>query len=163
LLRATDRLNELTQRNLQTRQQLDTLSQAAQALEEQISVLRGSLLLSKILYQQHQALPRLTLDGDLADEIADIRRYQFELSQQRDTLSNPQAYVESLLSKQPPEQVTPELRDTLLALATTRSELFDRLGRELNSLLNESITLQLNQKQLHDTSQALRATLEEQM
>ncbi|MGE8496615.1 MAG: mechanosensitive channel MscK [Pseudomonas sp.] len=163
LLRATDRLNELTQRNLQTRQQLDTLSQADQALEEQISVLKGSLLLSKILYQQKQALPHLTLDGDLADEIADIRLYQFELSQQRDTLSNPQAYVDSLLSKQQPEQVTPELRSTLLALATTRSELFDRLGRELNSLLNESITLQLNQKQLHDTSQALRATLEEQM
>ncbi|MDH1264136.1 mechanosensitive channel MscK [Pseudomonas sp. GD03944] len=163
LLRATDRLNELTQRNLQTRQQLDTLSQADQALEEQISVLKGSLLLSKILYQQKQALPHLTLDGDLADEIADIRLYQFELGQQREALSNPQAYVEALLAKQQPEQVTPELHDTLLNLATTRSELFDRLGRELNSLLNESITLQLNQKQLHDTSQALRATLEEQL
>ncbi|BCD85125.1 potassium transporter KefA [Pseudomonas solani] len=163
LLRATDRLNELTQQNLQTRQQLDTLSQADQALEEQISVLKGSLLLSKILYQQKQALPHLKLDGDLADEIADIRLYQFELSQQRDKLNSPQAYVDDLLSRQPADQVTPELRATLLDLATTRTELFDRLSRELNALLNESITLQLNQKQLQSTSQALRATLEEQM
>ena len=45
LLRATDRLNELTRLNLQTKQQLDSLSQSDQALEEQISVLQGSLLL----------------------------------------------------------------------------------------------------------------------
>lgn len=163
LLRSTDRLNELTQQNLQTRQQLDTLSQADQALEEQISVLKGSLLLSKILYQQKQALPHLRLDANLADEIADIRLYQFELGQQRDKMGNPQDYVDNLLARQPPEQVTPDLRETLLDLATTRVELFDRLGRELNALLNESITLQLNQKQLATTAQALRNTLEEQM
>lgn len=163
LLRSTDRLNELTQQNLQTRQQLDTLSQADQALEEQISVLKGSLLLSKILYQQKQALPHLRLDANLADEIADIRLYQFELGQQRDKMGNPQDYVDNLLARQPPEQVTPELRTTLLDLASTRVELFDRLGRELNALLNESITLQLNQKQLATTAQALRNTLEEQM
>lgn len=163
LLRSTDRLNELTQQNLRTRQQLDTLSQADQALEEQISVLKGSLLLSKILYQQKQALPHLRLDANLADEIADIRLYQFELGQQRDKMGNPQDYVDNLLTRQPPEQVTPDLRETLLDLATTRVELFDRLGRELNALLNESITLQLNQKQLAATAQALRNTLEEQM
>ncbi len=163
LLRSTDRLNELTQQNLQTRQQLDNLSQADQALEEQISVLKGSLLLAKILYQQKQALPQLHLDSNLADEIADIRLYQFELNQQRDKLGNPQAYVDSLLADQPPEQITPELRTTLTTLISTRSELLDRLSRELNNLLNESITLQLNQKQLQETSQALRNTLDEQM
>ncbi len=163
LLRATDRLNELTRQNLQTRQQLDNLSQADQALEEQISVLKGSLLLAKILYQQKQALPHLDLDNNLADEIADIRLYQFELNQQRDQLSNPQGYVDGLLAQQPPEQVTPELRTTLTDLVGTRAELLDRLSRELNTLLNESITLQLNQKQLQETSQALRNTLDEQM
>ncbi|MBT8765656.1 mechanosensitive channel MscK [Metapseudomonas boanensis] len=163
LLRSTDRLNELTQQNLQTRQQLDNLSQADQALEEQISVLKGSLLLAKILYQQKQALPQLKLDSNLSDEIADIRLYQFELNQQRDQLSNPQGYVDNLLAEQPPEQVTPELRANLMDLVTTRSELLDRLSRELNTLLNESITLQLNQKQLQETSKALRNTLDEQM
>ncbi|AOE87833.1 mechanosensitive channel MscK [Pseudomonas sp. TCU-HL1] len=163
LLRATDRLNELTRQNLQTRQQLDNLSQADQALEEQISVLKGSLLLAKILYQQKQALPQLDLDNNLADEIADIRLYQFELNQQRDHLTNPQAYVDTLLAEQPPEQVTPELKTTLMDLISTRSELLDRLSRELNTLLNESITLQLNQKQLQETSLTLRNTLDEQM
>ncbi|MCG4452295.1 mechanosensitive channel MscK [Pseudomonas sp. MMS21-TM103] len=163
LLRSTERLNQLTQQNLKTRQQLDALNQSDQALDEQISVLQGSLLLSKILYQQKQALPKLTLDKGLADEIADIRLYQFDLTQQREQLSNPGAYVEQLLAEQPAENVTPQLRATLFELMSNRRELLNRINRELNALLNESITLQLNQKQLQSTAGALRATLDEQM
>lgn len=163
LLRATERLNRLNQQNLKTRQQLDTLNQSDQALEEQIAVLEGSLLLSRILYQQKQALPSLQLDKNLADEIADIRLYQFELNQRREAAGNAAAYVDQLLARQNEEEVTPELRRTLLELATTRSELLDRLNRELDTLLNASITLQLNQKQLQDTARALSDTLDEQM
>ncbi|MGH8375658.1 MAG: mechanosensitive channel MscK, partial [Pseudomonas sp.] len=68
LLKSTDRLNEVTQQNLQTKQQLDSLTQSDAALDEQINVLKGSLLLSKILYKQKQALPRLRLDRNLADQ-----------------------------------------------------------------------------------------------
>ncbi|WP_342649968.1 mechanosensitive channel MscK [Pseudomonas sp. REB1044] len=163
LLRSTDRLNELTQQNLQTKQQLDTLTQADQALDEQINVLKGSLLLSKILYKQKQALPHLKLDRDLADQIADIRLYQFEVNQQREQMSSPISYVDDLLSKQPEQDVTPQLRKALLEVAITRSDLLERLNRELSALLNESITLQLNQKQLLSTAQNLRTTLDEQM
>ncbi|NWD47487.1 mechanosensitive channel MscK [Pseudomonas gingeri] len=163
LLKSTDRLNELTQQNLQTKQQLDSVTQSDQALDEQISVLKGSLLLSKILYKQKQALPRLQVDKDLADEIADIRLYQFEVNQQRELISSPSTYVDNLLATQPPEQVNPQLRRTLLDLAVTRSDLLERLNRELSALLNESITLQLNQKQLLSTAQSLRSTLDEQM
>ncbi|MBJ9977355.1 mechanosensitive channel MscK [Pseudomonas sp. S75] len=163
LLRSTDRLNELTQQNLQTKQQLDTLTQADQALDEQINVLKGSLLLSKILYKQKQALPHLKLDRDLADQIADIRLYQFEVNQQREQITSPITYVDDLLAKQPEQDVTPQLRKALLEVAITRSDLLERLNRELSALLNESITLQLNQKQLLGTAQNLRTTLDEQM
>ncbi|WP_068830790.1 mechanosensitive channel MscK [Pseudomonas sp. BMS12] len=163
LLRATDRLNELNKLNLETKQKLDNVNQAANALEEQIEVLKGSLLLAKILYQQKQALPKLQLDRNLADEIADIRLYQFELNQARDKLGNLQTYVDGLLVGQPAEQATPQLRATLLELATTRSQLLDRMSSDLNALLNASITLQLNQKQLQQVAGSLRATLDEQM
>ena len=163
LLRSTDRLNELTQQNLKTKQQLDLLTQSDQALDEQISVLQGSLLLSKILYKQKQALPHLKVDRGLADEIADIRLYQFEVNQQREQISSPSSYVETLLAAQPPEQATPQLRKSLMDLALTRSDLLERLNRELSALLNQSITLQLNQKQLLSTALNLRSTLDEQM
>ncbi|EKT4452441.1 mechanosensitive channel MscK [Pseudomonas putida] len=163
LLKSTDRLNELTQQNLRTKQQLDSLTQADQALDEQINVLKGSLLLSKILYKQKQTLPHLKVDRDLADQIADTRLYQFEVNQQREQMSNPVTYVDKLLAAQPQEDVTPQLRKALLEVAITRSDLLERLNRELSALLNESITLQLNQKQLLGTAQNLRTTLDEQM
>ncbi|MBX9756115.1 MAG: mechanosensitive channel MscK [Pseudomonadaceae bacterium] len=163
LLRSTTRLNELTEQNLQTKQQQDNLNQSDQALDEQISVLKGSLLLAKILNQQKQALPQIRLEKNLADEIADIRLYQFELGQQRDKISSPNLYVEQLLASQPTEQVTPELRKALLELVLSRSELLEQLNRELNELLNQSITLQLSQKQLQSTAKTLRATLDEQL
>lgn len=163
LLRATDRLNELTRLNLQTKQQLDSLSQSDQALAEQISVLQGSLLLSRILYKQQQALPTLKIDSNLPDQIADLRLYQFELNQQREAISNPSVYVEKLLTTADSNADTQALRTDLLEIINTRRELIDRLNRELNALLNESITLQLSQKQLKTTADTLRATLDEQM
>ena len=163
LLLSTDRLNQLTQENLKTKQQLDALTQSDLALDEQISVLKGSLLLSKILYKQKQSLPHLKVDGDLADQIADIRLYQFEVNQQREQISSPSSYVDKLLASHPEESATPQLRKALLEVAITRSDLLERLNRELSALLNESITLQLNQKQLLSTAASLRATLDEQM
>ncbi|HSC83154.1 MAG TPA: mechanosensitive channel MscK, partial [Pseudomonas sp.] len=163
LLRTTERLNELTRKNLETKQQLDSVNQSSQALSEQIEVLQGSLLLAKILYQQKQTLPKITLDSNLADTIADIRLYQFEINQQRDQLKNPDLYIEQILAKLPPEQITDTLRKELANLINTRKELLERLNREMSAALNESITLQLNQKQLHSTASTLRATLDEQM
>ncbi len=163
LLRATERLNNLTQKNLKTRQRLDSLTQVDRTLEEQIAVLEGSQLLSRILFQQQQALPQVAVDLNLADEIADLRLYQFELNQRRERMGDPQSYVNRLLSGQSEETATPELRQALLDLLKTRGELLDRLERELTALVNEAIALQLHQKQLQDTAQALRETIDKQM
>ncbi len=163
LLSITERRNQLTQRNLLVSQQLDSVQQTDQALEEQISVLQGSLLLAKILYQQKQALPKLSFDRTLADQIADTRLYQFELRQLRDTVSRPEEYVQNTLKDTTPSDEQMVLRGSLLELVRSRAELLDRLNRELNAYLSESITLQLNQKQLQSMTEILRATLDEQM
>lgn len=163
LLTITERRNQLTQRNLLVRQQLDSVKQTDQALEEQISVLQGSLLLAKILYQQKQALPQLSFDRTLADQIADTRLYQFELRQLRDTVSRPEEYVQNALKGAQPSDEQVALRSSLLDLVRSRADLLDRLNRELNAYLSESITLQLNQKQLQSMTDALRLTLDEQM
>ncbi len=164
LLEVTERLNKRTQQNLQTQQQLDSLNQTSQALDEQISVLQGSLLLSKILYQQKQALPNVPQDrSNLTNEIADLRLNQFEIGQQRDAVAQPERYIDQLLANRPSEEADAELRSALQAQLATRRELLDRLNRELDALLGESITLQLNRTELETTAATLRATLDEQM
>lgn len=163
LLTVTERRNQLTQRNLVVRQQLDSVQQSDQALDEQISVLQGSLLLAKILYEQKRALPQVSFDRNLADQIADTRLYQFELRQLRDTVSRLNEYVDKSLKDTPPGDEKIALRSSLVDLVRSRADLLDRINRELNAYLSEAITLQLNQKYLQSITASLRATLDEQM
>ncbi len=162
LLRITDRLNEVTQANLRTRQRLESLTQSEQVLGEQIEALKGSLLLAQILMEQKRRLPQVEVDGKLANEIADIRLYQFELNQNREQLSNPRNFVDRLLADSG-EPANDRLRDALLELMNSRIDLADRLARELNALLGEAVSLQLNQRQLRDLASRLSNTLEEQL
>lgn len=163
LLMSTEQRNRLNQRNLQTRQALDNITQVNAVLDEQLSALQGSLLLARILYEQKEALPKLSLDSGLADRIADTRLYQFEINQAREQLGDPAAAAERLLAEQPPAAINDELRQSISALMTTRVELLERISREINALLNESITLQLAQTQLQETADKLSATLDERM
>ncbi|WVM92394.1 hypothetical protein ULG90_23005 [Halopseudomonas pachastrellae] len=77
LLDATRQIGILTRDNIETKQQTEHLTQIDKALEQQIEVLEGSLLLSRILHQQKSELPRVETDKNLADQIADLRLRQF--------------------------------------------------------------------------------------
>ena len=167
LLRSTEQLADLTQRRLDTRQRLDALNRSSKVITEQINVLQGSPLLARILYEQRRALPQPSVDSKLPEQIADIRLYQFKMNKQREALANPASYARQLLAQEPtaPESAahkTSEL-EALQAVLATRSELLDRLNRELSAMLSEFVTLQLNETQLQATAERLRTTLDEQM
>ncbi len=162
LLRSTEQLADLTQRKLDTRQRLDALNRSSSMIAEQISVLQDSPLLARILYEQRRALPQPRVDARLTEQIADIRLYQFEMNKQREALANPAAYADRLLARESVAQEDGEF-EALKALLGTRAELLERLNRELNALLSESVALQLNENQLQATADRLRATLDEQM
>ena len=163
LLRATAHLDTLTRRNQKVSQQLDAINRSTAVIDEQIGVLQGSVLLSRILLEQRRALPAPVADPGLADQIADIRLYQFEINKQREQLTNPAAHAERLLAGAPAGEADPALREPLLALLATRGELLERLNRELNAVLAQSITLQLAERQLLVSADRLRATLDKQM
>lgn len=163
LLGATEKLDALTRRNQAVSQQLDALNRSTAVIDEQIGVLQGSILLSRILLEQRRALPAPVADAGLADQIADIRLYQFEINKQREQLANPAAHADRLLAGAPAGEADPALREPLLALLATRGELLERLNRELNAVLAQSITLQLAERQLLVSADRLRATLDKQM
>lgn len=163
ILEATDQLSLINRRNLEINQQLDNVSQTTKSLDENINVLKGSLLLAKILYQQKQSLEDIQIEPGLADQIADIRLHQFEITEQREQLSNPQQYLEQLLAKTTDANLPADMIDRLREQIKTRVALLDRYSRDLNTLLNASIALQLSQTYLLSTSGQLRETLEQQM
>lgn len=163
LIKGTEQLNLRTQQNLQIRQQLESINQVEHMLGDQIETLTGTQMLSRILRQQRQALPEITLDARLPNAIADLRTYQFELRQAQEEAQNPDTYIDLLFAQHPAEVDTPALRQALKEQLQTRQTLLDRLEKVLSPLLSETISLQLNQKQLQDRVSAVNATIEEHM
>src|SRR5690606_37204086 len=164
LLGASSKIAKRTQQNMPARQQLDRLGQIEQNLSEQIAILKDSLLLSKVMQQQKNALPLATqLDSKLPDLVADIRLRQFELSQERDLLRNPDLYVTGLLVSAADEDASAELKNELSQLVKARAELLERLNTEFSSALNLAVSLQIHQQQIQQTSQNLHKTLDEQL
>ncbi|KAL1028521.1 hypothetical protein CH568_004395 [Haemophilus influenzae] len=54
LLQQTEKANSLTQDELRMRNILDSLTQTQRTIDEQISALQGTLVLSRIIQQQKQ-------------------------------------------------------------------------------------------------------------
>ncbi|QCT20175.1 mechanosensitive channel MscK [Jejubacter calystegiae] len=166
LIDATQNGNDLVQRNIQVKTWLDRALQSERNLKEQIAVLKGSLLLSRILYQQQQTLPSADQLEDMTNRIADLRLEQFDINQQRDELFQRDAFVERLIQlgkDKEKAQVNDEVRDALLEVADMRRELLDQLNKQLGNQLMLAINLQMNQQQLMNASGNLQKILTQQI
>ncbi|WP_058911652.1 mechanosensitive channel MscK [Entomohabitans teleogrylli] len=162
LIKATQSGNELVQQNIKVKNWLDRALQSERNLKEQISVLKGSLLLSRILYQQQQTLPSADELGDMTNRIADLRLEQFDVNQQRDTLFQNDSYV-AALEQGHESDVSPDAHDALLQVIDMRRELLDQLNKQLGNQLMMAINLQINQQQLISVSKNLQQMLTQQI
>lgn len=162
LISATENGNQLVQRNIKVKTWLDRALQSERDIKEQISVLKGSLLLSRILYQQQQTLPSADELSDMTNRIADLRLEQFEVNQQRDALFQSDAYV-AKLEEGHSSEVNPEVHSALLEIVDMRRELLDQFNKQLGNQLMMAINLQINQQQLMSVSTNLKAILTQQI
>ncbi|VCV82155.1 Mechanosensitive channel MscK [Escherichia coli] len=95
LITATENGNQLMQQNIKVKTGWSGRCNR-NAILKQIAVLKGSLLLSRILYQQQQTLPSADELENMTNRIADLRLEQFEVNQQRDALFQSDAFVNKL-------------------------------------------------------------------
>ncbi|WBM69777.1 mechanosensitive channel MscK [Buttiauxella sp. WJP83] len=163
LIDATQHANEMVPPSIRIKNTLDRALQSERNLKEQIAVLKGSLLLSRILYQQQQQnMPSAEDTEDLTNRIADIRLEQFDVNQQRDALFQPDDLVAKIEEGHTTE-VTPDVHDALLQILDTRRELLDQLNKQLGMQLMLAINLQNNKQQLQNVTKSLDQILTEQI
>ncbi|WP_025120374.1 MULTISPECIES: mechanosensitive channel MscK [unclassified Serratia (in: enterobacteria)] len=162
LITATQESNTLFQQNIQVKNWLDRGLQSEQNLKEQIQVLKGSLVLSRILYQQQQNLPPGTLVADMSTQIADLRLEQFEINQQRDELFKGDEFINKLVADSK-EKANGDVLDALNEIVDMRRELLDQLNKQLNNQLSLAINLQINQQQLTSVYSSVQDTLTQQI
>ncbi|MCB5307748.1 mechanosensitive channel MscK [Yersinia massiliensis] len=162
LISATKEGNTLVQQNIRVKNWLDRALQSERNLKEQITILRGSLLLSRILYQQQLNLPASGLITNMGPRIADLRLEQFEINQQRDQLFQGNDYIETLM-KDSKETISPDVEEALGQIVDIRRELLDQLNKQLGNQLTLAINLQINQQQLLSVNESLQHTLTQQI
>ena len=161
LVEQTQKANTLSQDNLRARNVLDSLTQTQRNIEEQISALQGTLVLSRIINQQKQALPTERLIKGLAKDITNLRVEIFELSQKRDELYNINSVITKLESDNKILFDDSE-RETLTDILKEREKILVDLVKTLNSQLNLSNEIESTQKQIITIGDALQNKLQQQ-
>src|SRR5690606_39098383 len=128
---------------------------------EQVAALQGSLLLSRILYQQQRLLPRLDDSGTTPD-IAELRLEQFQITDQREALLDIDAAADRLLSGTD-EAGNTDIRAALLSLLTVRHDLLPQLDPDLSQLLTLSITATTTRTPPGAARRTARDTIQQQL
>ena len=161
LLTQTTKLNQLSQDSLRIKNVLDNLQQTQQNINEQISSLQGTLVLSRIINKQRQALPQDKLIKGLSKQIADLRVRIFDITEVRDRAANVESYIADL---EKTEKITfsEKERSQLEKILQERSKILTDLLKQLNSQLNLLINIELNQSQVQTISDALQNKLQQQ-
>lgn len=171
LISVTQENNLMVQKGIKVQSWLERVTQTERNLKEQINVLRGSLLLSRILFQEQVNLPPDILTKNLPNTIADLRLEQFDINKQRDALYLTSDYINELVAKQYENNldeaeknvITPELKNSLSELLEVRRDLLDQLNIQLGGQISQAINLQLEQKQLLSVISSLENTLAQQI
>ena len=161
LVQQTKKLNTLSHDDLRMRNVLESLTQTQRNIDEQISALQGTLVLSKVINKQKQTLPTEKINNNLAKSISNVRVNLFEYSQQRDELYNIDDYVRNLTHNLE-EPLTNEENSALNNILKERQKLLDEIIKSLNSQLNLSITIENNQRQALAIGDALQRKLQQQ-
>ena len=161
LLEQTEKTNTLTQDELRMRSVLDSLTQTQRTIDEQISALQGTLVLSRIIQQQKQKLPtNLNIQG-LSKQIADLRVQIFDMTQRRNELYDLEAYLAKVQADQN-QTFTEAEKAQLINLLTERRKIASDVIKSLNNQLNLAISLELTQQQITQISDQIQAKLDQQ-
>ncbi|MGV6988748.1 mechanosensitive channel MscK [Testudinibacter sp. P80/BLE/0925] len=161
LLTQTNNHNQLVQDGLRIRNTLDNLLQTQRNIDEQISALQGTLVLSRIINKQRQALPKDSLISGLAKRITDLRVQIFDMNERRDALYNTADYIANL-EWDHKTRFTDAEKAQLTTILQDRRKLLTDVITELNAQLNQSINIDLNQQQVISISNELQNKLEQQ-
>ncbi|WP_288063054.1 mechanosensitive channel MscK [Rodentibacter caecimuris] len=161
LLEQTEKTNTLTQDELKMRNVLDNLTQTQRTIDEQISALQGTLVLSRIIQQQKQKLPtNLNIQG-LSKQIADLRVQIFDITQRRNELYDLDAYIQKVEFNED-QTFTNTEKTQLTTLLTERRKMGSDLIKSLNNQLNLAISLELTQQQITQISDQIQSKLDQQ-
>lgn len=161
LVEQTTALNALSQDNLRIKTALDNLQQTQRTIEEQISALQGTLVLSRIINKQKQLLPQDEMVKGLSKQISDLRVKIFDVTEFKNKITDINGYIASL-EKSDKVTFTANEKAQLSSILQERSKMLTDFVKTMNNQLNLAINIELNQQQVRTISDTLQSKLQQQ-
>lgn len=158
LASASENVNNLLREAVNTKTELDKARSLSSTVNDQIRMLDGSLLLSRILYEQQKSLPQDQGDLDLDKEISSARLTQFDIERAMQDLDDAPLPSQAQADK----PLSPELEKAFSILREERLAIYDQLDQELSRQLAILTRTQLSHEQLRKITRSLHNTISEQ-
>ncbi|MGB2336054.1 MAG: mechanosensitive channel MscK, partial [Alcanivorax sp.] len=158
LASASESVNSLLREAVNTKTELDKARSLSSTVNDQIRMLDGSLLLSRILYEQQKSLPQDQGELNLDKDISDARLSQFDIERAMQDLDDAPLPSQDQID----EPLTTALEQAFSILREERLAIYDQLDQELSRQLAILTRTQLSHEQLRKITRSLHNTISEQ-
>ena len=162
-----ENINDSKQRNIQlnndSHEVISALTQVRQmkkSLDDQLSALNRSLVLSRLLNKAQSIIPNVKLKYDLDETIPKLNLWLYELKEMRDSLFNIEETVNDIIKTDPSLEVH---REQIVEFTKKRLQLCNDLYQEIANELNASIALKLNYDELNKLRNSIKSEITEKL
>ena len=124
---ASESVNSLLREAVNTKTELDKARSLSSTVNDQIRMLDGSLLLSRILYEQQKSLPQDQGELNLDKDISDARLSQFDIERAMQDLDDAPLPSQTQADK----PLSPALEQAFSILREERLAIYDQLDLSL--------------------------------
>lgn len=139
---------------------LNTTEQIESNLQEQLSDLSGSVILSRLLNRQQGELPQVEISFNLDELIPNLNLWLFDLRGYREQIFDVQSYVGDMIAK---HQELEPYRETLLQLIRQRRVLYEDLYNVLSDSLTTATELRNKYSELERKGREVRSLINDHL
>lgn len=139
---------------------LVTVRQVEKNLNNQINELNSSLILSRLLNRQQNAIPEIKISFNLDEIIPNLNLWLYDLQEYREQLFDENAFINSLIAKNP-ELIGKE--QDLRSFFKLRKALIDQLYQSMSVGLANAINLKIRYEEFNTISSRISNTVNDHL
>lgn len=139
---------------------LNTAHQIEKSIQEQLSDLSGSVILSRLLNRQQSELPKLSISFKLDELIPNLNLWMYELRRYREQIFDVQSYVNDLIRQ---DKGFEPYREQLVQLIRHRRSLYDELYNAMSDGITLAIDLRAKYNEFKSTTTRLKTVINDHL
>ena len=139
---------------------LNTAHQIEKNIQEQLSDLSGSVILSRLLNRQQSELPKLSISFKLDELIPNLNLWMYELRRYREQIFDVQSYVDQIIRN---DKGYEPYREQLIQLIRHRRSLYDELYNAMSDGVTLAIELRAKYNEFNSTTSRLKTVINDHL